>query len=182
MKIWSLFSRLCEICHCQPTITGLQSKANSNSEQWSNVETNAFRRWTFTIDFRTALQICLDRRLEQYEKQSKSGIIMFIGNIFETLWYKEMRKHSTRKNSEIFRSRTQTSIGQTATGNTNEKSKLIWYLEWYFHWLNQIKEHQFTEHQFTAETLCQFCYKPLWGINYQGYLCGCKRYQLETSG
>ncbi|CAF0847780.1 unnamed protein product [Adineta ricciae] len=38
--------------------------------------------------------------------------------------------------------------------------------------MKKIKEHQFNEHQFTTETLCQFCYKPLWGINYQGYLCG----------
>ncbi|UJR10393.1 hypothetical protein I4U23_014597 [Adineta vaga] len=38
--------------------------------------------------------------------------------------------------------------------------------------IKKIKEHQFNEHQFTSEILCQFCYKPLWGINCQGYLCG----------
>ncbi|CAF1268688.1 unnamed protein product [Adineta steineri] len=38
--------------------------------------------------------------------------------------------------------------------------------------IKKIKDHQLNEHQFSSETLCQVCYKPLWGINYQGYLCG----------
>jgi len=38
-----------------------------------------------------------------------------------------------------------------------------------------MKDHQLIEHQFLNETLCQVCSKPLWGINYQGYLCGCKK-------
>ncbi|CAF3477049.1 unnamed protein product [Rotaria sordida] len=36
----------------------------------------------------------------------------------------------------------------------------------------RIKDHQLNEHQFTSQTLCKVCSKPLWGINYQGYLCG----------
>ncbi|CAF3882877.1 unnamed protein product [Rotaria sp. Silwood2] len=36
----------------------------------------------------------------------------------------------------------------------------------------RIKDHQLNEHQFTNQTLCKVCSKPLWGINYQGYLCG----------
>ncbi|CAM4747348.1 unnamed protein product [Rotaria magnacalcarata] len=38
--------------------------------------------------------------------------------------------------------------------------------------MKKIKDHQLNEHQFLNETLCQVCFKPLWGINYQGYLCG----------
>ncbi|CAF0825686.1 unnamed protein product [Rotaria sp. Silwood1] len=38
--------------------------------------------------------------------------------------------------------------------------------------IKKIKDHQLNEHQFLNETLCQVCFKPLWGINYQGYLCG----------
>ncbi|CAF0865884.1 unnamed protein product [Adineta ricciae] len=36
----------------------------------------------------------------------------------------------------------------------------------------RIKDHQLNEHQFTIQVLCKVCSKPLWGINYQGYLCG----------
>ncbi|CAF3384447.1 unnamed protein product [Rotaria sp. Silwood1] len=36
----------------------------------------------------------------------------------------------------------------------------------------RIKDHQLSEHQFANQTLCKVCSKPLWGINYQGYLCG----------
>ena len=42
------------------------------------------------------------------------------------------------------------------------------------HVRSQIKDHQLNEHQFAVQTLCQYCSKPLWGIHYQGYLCGCK--------
>jgi len=38
----------------------------------------------------------------------------------------------------------------------------------------RIKEHHLNEHQFTIQTSCKVCSKILWGINCQGYLCGCK--------
>jgi len=40
--------------------------------------------------------------------------------------------------------------------------------------IKKIKDHQLNEHQFQIPTMCQVCWKPLWGINCQGYLCGCR--------
>ncbi|CAF4135181.1 unnamed protein product, partial [Rotaria magnacalcarata] len=36
----------------------------------------------------------------------------------------------------------------------------------------RVKDHQLNEHQFSIQTSCKVCSKPVWGINYQGYLCG----------